>query len=121
MMLTGAGCASIAFILISLSMPWYVEAAVFVLFGIGFYMLHNCIQVHVTDLTQTARGAALSLHSASFYLGQAIGPIYYGFAFQHFGTSKPMFVGAAVILAVGLVCARFLRHRRPGLHLAEGA
>ena len=64
MMLTGAGCASIAFILISLNMAWYVQAAVFVLFGIGFYMLHNCIQVHVTDLTQTARGAALSLHSA---------------------------------------------------------
>ncbi len=120
MMLTGASCASIAFILISLNMAWYVEAAVFVLFGIGFYMLHNCIQVHVTDLTQTARGAALSLHSASFYLGQAIGPIYYGFAFQHFGTSKPMFLGAAVILVVGLVCARFLRHHRTGLTLAEG-
>ena len=56
----------------------------FVLFGIGFYMLHNCIQVHVTDLTQTARGAALSMHSASFYFGQAIGPIYYGYAFRAF-------------------------------------
>ena len=32
-----------------------------------------------------------------------------------------MFIGAAVILIVGLVCARFLRHHRPGLTLAEGA
>jgi predicted MFS family arabinose efflux permease len=119
LMLSGATCAAIAFILIALNMSWYIQAAVFVLFGIGFYMLHNCIQVHVTDLTQTARGAALSLHSSSFYFGQAIGPVYYGFAFDHVGTSKPMLLGAAVILVIGLVCARFLRHRRHEPALVE--
>ncbi len=84
-------------------------------------MLHNCIQLHVTDLTQTARGAALSLHSSSFYFGQAIGPVYYNFAFGRFGTSDPLLLSAAIILAIGLVCARFLRHRREGPGLAEGA
>jgi predicted MFS family arabinose efflux permease len=117
MMLIGATCACIAFILIALNMPWYTLAAVFVLFGIGFYMLHNCIQVHVTDLSQTARASAMSMHSCFFFFGQAIGPIYYGYAFQHFGDRAPLFLGAAVIIAVGLVCARFLRHRRG---LAEG-
>jgi MFS transporter, DHA1 family, inner membrane transport protein len=112
LMITGGSAACIAFILISLNVSWYVLAAVFVLFGIGFYMLHTCIQLHVTDLTQTARGAALSLHSSSFYFGQAIGPVYYGFAFSHVGIHKPPLVGAAAILIVGLVCARFLRHRR---------
>ena len=63
MMLIGAICASIAFILIALGMPWYTLAAVFLLFGVGFYMLHNCIQVHVTDLSQTARATAMSMHS----------------------------------------------------------
>ena len=120
MMLAGAVCACIAFVLISFNFVWYFQVPVFMLFGIGFYMLHNCIQVHVTDLTQTARGAALSLHSASFYFGQAIGPIYYGYSFAHFGTAKPPLVGAVVILVIGLVCARFLRHRRAGLTLAEG-
>ncbi len=61
------------------------------------------------------------MHSCAFFSGQALGPIYYGFAFSQIGTSTPMFIGAVVILIVGLVCARFLRHRRPGLHLAEGA
>lgn len=120
MMLAGAVCACAAFILISLNMTWYLQVPVFLLFGIGFYMLHNCIQVHVTDLTQTARGAALSLHSASFYFGQAIGPIYYGYAFEHFGLAKPPLLGGAIILVIGVVCARFLRHRRRGLTLAEG-
>ncbi len=120
LMLTGATCAAIAFILIALNPVWYVQAAVFVLFGLGFYMLHNNIQVHVTDLSQTARGAALSLHSSAFFTGQAIGPIYYGYAFGHLGVSIPPLIGAGVIVAVGLVCARFLRHRR-ALELPEGA
>ena len=120
MMVAGAVCACIGFLLISLNLTWYLQVPVFLVFGIGFYMLHNCIQVHVTDLTQTARGAAMSLHSASFYFGQAIGPIYYGYAFEHFGTAKPPLLGAAVILVIGFVCAHFLRHPRRGPGLAEG-
>jgi predicted MFS family arabinose efflux permease len=119
LMLTGATIASVGFVLTSLDMVWYAQAAIFVLFGVGFYMLHTCIQLHVTELSQTARGAALSLHSCAFYSGQAIGPVYYNFAFDRFGTSEPLLLGAAVILAVGLVCARLLRHRRRGLDLAE--
>jgi predicted MFS family arabinose efflux permease len=112
LMLTGAAGAALAFILIALNMTWYMQAAVFVLFGLGFYMLHNCIQVHVTDLTQTARGAAMSMHSSAFFSGQAIGPIYYGYAIGHFGVSVPPLIGAGVILVIGLVCARLLKHRR---------
>ena len=119
LMLTGALFAAIAFGLIALNMAWYIQAAVFVLFGLGFYMLHNCIQVHVTDLSQTARGTALSMHSSAFFSGQAIGPIYYGFAFGHLGISVPPLIGAGVILVIGVVCARLLRHRRSGPGLAE--
>jgi MFS transporter, DHA1 family, inner membrane transport protein len=108
-------------VLIALNPTWYLQAAIFLGFGVGFYMLHSCIQLHVTDLTQTARGAALSLHSSSFYFGQAIGPVYYNFAFGRFGISDPLLLSAAIILVIGLVCARFLRHRRQGPGLAEGA
>ena len=121
LMLSGTVGAATAFVLIALNMQWYVQAVVFMLFGLGFYMLHNCIQVHVTDLTQTARGAAVSMHSSAFFSGQAIGPVYYGFAFGHLGIHVPPLIGAVVIAAVGLVCARFLRHRRQGVTIAEGA
>ncbi len=111
LMLTGAATAAVGFVLISFDMAWYVQAIFFTVLGVGFYSLHNCIQVHVTDLSQTARGAALSMHSSSFYFGQAIGPIYYGYAFSHFGIGKTPLIGAVVILIIGLVCARYLRHR----------
>ncbi len=113
LMLTGAAGAAICFILIAFGLTWYVQAVVFVLFGLSFYMLHNNIQLHVTDLSQTARGAALSLHSSFFFTGQAIGPIYYGYTFGHLGLHIPPLFGAVVIAIVGLVCARYLRHRRP--------
>ena len=112
LMLSGTVGAAIAFLLIALNPQWYALAVVFVLFGLGFYMLHNCIQVHVTDLSQTARGAALSMHSSAFFSGQAIGPVYYGYAFGHWGVHVPPVIGAAVIVVVGLTCARFLKHRR---------
>ena len=97
-------------------------AVVFVVFGVGFYMLHNCIQLHVTELSQTrARHGDCRCMPSAFFFGQAIGPIYYGFAFGHVGTSVPLLLGAVVIMLVGLVCARYLRHRRHGVTLGEGA
>jgi DHA1 family inner membrane transport protein len=111
MMLTGGAVAAVSLLLISMSFPWQAQIAVFSCFGFGFYLLHGCIQLHVTDLSQTARGAAASLHSSSFYSGQAVGPIIYGFGFAHGGTEHTMWIGAAVLLGVGLTCARFLRRR----------
>jgi len=34
--------------------------------------------------------------------------------------SVPPLIGAAVIIAIGLVCARYLRHRRRDVGVAEG-
>jgi len=121
LILTGSICAAVAFVLIALNLTWYWQAAIFVGFGVGFYMLHTCIQLHATELTNTARGTALAMHSCAFFSGQALGPIYYGFAFSHVGMSEPLLIGAVVILAVGLVCARYLRHRRHDLGASEGA
>jgi predicted MFS family arabinose efflux permease len=73
--------------------------------------LHGSIQVHVTELAPTARGAAASLHSCFFYMGQALGPVVYGFTVVAIGPQPSILIGAAVVLAVGLICARLLRHR----------
>ncbi len=111
LMIAGGVMAAAGLVLISGHFPWYWQIAVFGVFGFGFYLLHSTIQVHVTELSQTARGAAASLHSCSFYLGQAVGPVIYGIGFAHGGPEPSMLIGAAVILIVGLICARLLRHR----------
>src|SRR5215470_4496590 len=93
LMLVGGALAATGLVLIALQMPWLWQIAVYTVFGFGFYLLHSCIQVHVTDLSQTARGAAASLHSSSFYLGQAVGPVVYGFGFAHGGVTPSLLVG----------------------------
>ena len=110
-MLAGGTLAATGLILIAFLFPWMWQIAIYALFGFGFYLLHSCIQVHVTELSQTARGAAASLHSSFFYLGQAVGPVVYGYGFAHGGPEPSIFVGAAVVMTVGLVCSRLLRHR----------
>ena len=111
LMLIGGVFAAGSLALVALHFSWQVQIAVYGVFGFGFYLLHSCIQVHVTDLSQTARGAAASLHSSSFYFGQALGPIIYGFGFAHGGPEPTIFLGASVVLAVGFVCSQMLRRR----------
>ena len=108
LMMGGGAIAACALALIALHFPWQAQIAIFLCFGIGFYLLHGCIQLHVTDLSHTARGAATSLHSSSFYLGQAVGPLIYGIGFAHGGAEPMLLIGAFVVFGVGLVCARLL-------------
>src|SRR5262245_26580299 len=111
LMIIGGALAASALVLAAMHFPWYVQIAIFAVLGFGFYLLHGSIQVHVTELSSTARGAAASLHSCFFYLGQAAGPVIYGFGLAHDGLEPTLVVGALVVLTVGFVCSRLLRHR----------
>jgi predicted MFS family arabinose efflux permease len=112
LMIAGGALAASALTLIAMHFPWGWQIAIYAVLGLGFYFLHGSIQVHVTELSQTARGAAASLHSCFFYMGQAVGPVVYGYGFAHGGPEPTILVGAGVILGVGIVCARLLRHSR---------
>jgi predicted MFS family arabinose efflux permease len=111
LMLAGGMLAGLCLALVAAHLPWQAQILVFAVFGCGFYLLHGCIQVHVTDLSQTARGAAASLHSSSFYMGQALGPVIYGVGFAHGGPEPAILFGALVVLGVGVTCSRLLRRR----------
>src|SRR5262249_13941248 len=60
LMVAGGALAATGLVLIALHVPWMWQIAIYGMFGFGFYFLHGCIQVHVTELSQTARGAAAS-------------------------------------------------------------
>ena len=109
-MVTGGALAATGLVLIALHVPWMWQIAIYGMFGFGFYLLHGCIQVHVTELSQTARGAA-ALAFILLLSWPAVGPVVYGYGFAHGGPEPSIFVGAAVVMTVGIACSRLLRHR----------
>ncbi len=112
LMLVGAGFMACALLSMSLRAAWPVEAALFVVLGAGFYMFHGVVQIYATELAPASRGSAASLHSGSFTLGMAIGPIYFGLGLAHMGLTATLVLSSAVIILVGYVCAAKLRRQR---------
>ena len=111
LMIGGGVFAALALAVVSFDPVWPVQFLAFTLLGFGFYTLHASIQVQATELSSTARGAALSLHSFSFFMGQASGPVLYGLGFVNVGAAVTLTIAAMVVMGVGIVCSRLLRER----------
>jgi predicted MFS family arabinose efflux permease len=100
-----SGAAVMAF---ALPLPWTVDAALFVVFGFFYYMLHNTLQAQAADLAPTARGSAVSLFAFSMFTAQGVGPIVVGQVLDG-ASPTPVLVGLGVVLAgVGLTAERVL-------------
>jgi hypothetical protein len=76
-------------------------------------MMHGCLQVFASELSEAARATALSLHSFFFFMGQTVGPIAYGFGILHLGKIPALLTSAVIIVGLGFGCARLLRPARP--------
>ena len=111
-MIAGGVVCAVAFAIAAIDPPWQVQFAAFVMMGIGFYLLHGCIQVEASELSTTSRGTAMSLHSLFFFMGHSAGPVLYGIGFAYLGASPSVLLGGLLMLITGLMCARFLRRRR---------
>ena len=109
LMATGGMAMAFCLIVIALRAPWPVEFVNFIVLGFGFYLLHGCIQVFVTELAPTARGSATAAHSFFFFLGQAVGPVVYGLGLASIGIVPVLLLGAAMLTAAGWICALRLR------------
>ncbi len=109
MMMTGAAMAAFGFLIVSFNPSWVVHFASMVLIGVGFYLLHACIQVEATELLPTARGTAISMHSLFFFIGNATGPVVYALTFGHLGSMPAVLIGGFILLGVGFMCTQTLR------------
>lgn len=109
-MIVGGMCVVASqLLLLSFVPPWPVQSLAFLVLGIGFYQLHALIQLAVTELAPAARGTAMALHSAFYFLGMGAGPIFYGFGFLKFGSTPTLALSAVLIVLLGLFCARYMR------------
>ena len=97
----GALCFS-CYTLIVLSPFW--PLVIPCVFGVGFsfYMVHNTIQTKATEMAPNARGTGLSLFSASWALGQAVGVAVMGVLVSLFGIAPSILVFSGGFLLLAL-------------------
>ncbi len=113
MLILGGAFAALAFGALSAAIPWRFEAAALFFMGIGFYMLHNSFQTQMTEVVPDARGSAVAMHAFSFFIGQALGPVVFGFLLASVGRAGATSICAAGLLAMGFVAAATFGERAP--------
>jgi predicted MFS family arabinose efflux permease len=76
--------------------------------GLGFYMLHNTLQVQATQMAPAARGTAVSLFACSLFFGQSTGVLLMAQSVD-MGWLAYAFTGVAVgVLLLGAVIYRLV-------------
>lgn len=76
--------------------------------GLGFYMLHNTLQINATQMAPERRGAAVSAFASCFFMGQSVGVAIAGMLVEQFGTAVVLVISAAGVLSVALGFSRKL-------------
>jgi len=79
---------------------WWWAVPACTLMGLGFYMMHNTLQTHATQMSPERRGAAVATFAASLFLGQSLGVGAAGLLVGMVGTGWVLTAGGAGMLAV---------------------
>jgi predicted MFS family arabinose efflux permease len=79
--------------------------------GLGFYMLHNTLQVNATQMAPAERGSSIALFACMLFIGHSVGVTLAGVLAERVGTG-PVIAGSGVLLfALGSAFA-WARRRR---------
>jgi predicted MFS family arabinose efflux permease len=105
----GALLVGVSLLVLALTPFWWLAFPACAGFGLGFYMLHNTLQINATQMAPERRGAAVAAFASCFFLGQALGVAAAGVGLSVVGTRVVLAACAALVVLIGL---RFGRARR---------
>jgi predicted MFS family arabinose efflux permease len=109
MVLVGGAMLSLGFVGWYLMPVAWVAGPVALLTGFGFYLQHNTLQTHASQMAPATRGTAMALFAFCFFIGQAVGAWMAGYAFDHAGPAPLLLVPAAVLALMAWCFARALK------------
>lgn len=89
-----------ALLAIAVAPAWGWSIPACMLMGLGFYMMHNTLQTHATQMAPERRGAAVAAFAASLFLGQSAGVGAAGLLVGPVGTGGVLVAGAVGLLLV---------------------
>lgn len=109
----GGLLVALSYILVAESGSWWWALPASFLSGLGFYMLHNTLQINATQMAPERRGAAVAAFAAAYFMGQSLGVALSGALIPSIGTSGVILLGAAGVTLVSQNFARLMHmHRR---------
>ena len=111
LMVLGAFISASQIILLAFGLPWPIQMASFAVMGFGCFLLHGAFQAFATEVSTVHRGKVLAFHSLSYFAGQGIGTIVYGYALLDLGKFAALGAGAAVVIVGCCICAVSLVNR----------
>jgi predicted MFS family arabinose efflux permease len=111
----GAALAAASLALVAWAPHWSAAVIGCLMAGLGFFMMHNTLQVNATQMAPARRGAAVASFASCFFLGQAAGVALAGSLVTRYGAAPLLRVAAVGVLGVGLLLGhRLARKARAG-------
>jgi len=107
----GGLLVGLAYLALALAPAWWMAPAAVIAIGLGFYMLHNTLQVNATQMTPQARGTAVAIFSSALYLGQSVGVAGGSLLIDRAGGPAIFLIAALLLPALGFWFAAMLRRR----------
>ena len=110
--LGGGILLAVSFVAIALGSTLLIAIAACLLAGLGFYMLHNTLQVNATQMAPAQRGSSLALFACILFMGHSVGVTLAGFLAERFGTTPVLGGAGGLLLMVGMAFAVARRRKR---------
>jgi YNFM family putative membrane transporter len=107
----GGLLVGLAYLVLALAPAWWIAPAAVIAVGLGFYMLHNTLQVNATQMSPEARGTAVSIFSSALYVGQSLGVLCGSLLIDRAGGPAIFIVAALLLPLLGFWFAAQLRRR----------
>jgi len=111
---TGAALVAVGLLVLAWGSGVWLGMLACLMTGLGFYMLHNTLQVQATQMAPAARGSAVTLFACSLFFGQSTGVLIMAQSVD-LGWLAYAFTAAAVgVVGLGAVVYRLVgRHVSP--------
>jgi predicted MFS family arabinose efflux permease len=98
----GVSMMAVGMLIIGFSRSWYLSLPACFVFGLGFYMMHNTLQINATQMAPERRGAAVAAFASCFFLGQASGIGVTGYLLEQVEPSHLSIWFAIALLITGM-------------------
>lgn len=108
---TGAALVAVGLLLLAWGSGVWLGMLTCLMTGLGFYMLHNTLQVQATQMAPAARGTAMTLFASSLFFGQSTGVL-----IMAQSVDMGWLAYAFTVVAVGVTGLGVLVYRLVGRH-----